>query len=181
MMKRFFAYYQPHRRLFLADFSAAVVSGVLELGFPMAVGIFVDRLLPDQDWGVILLASIALSLIYILNTGLMVVVGYWGHKLGINIETEMRRRSFDHLQKLSFRFYDNQKTGHLVGRVTKDLEEIGEVAHHGPEDLVVAIMTFIGAFALMFAVNVKLALITAAVVPVAGFITTRYGRGMTST
>jgi ATP-binding cassette subfamily B protein len=181
LIKRFFTYYQPHRRLFLADFSAAVVSGVLELGFPMAVGIFVDRLLPDQDWGVILLASIALSLIYILNTGLMVIVGYWGHKLGINIETEMRRRSFDHLQKLSFRFYDNQKTGHLVGRVTKDLEEIGEVAHHGPEDLFVAIMTFIGAFALMFAVNVKLALITAAVVPVAGFITTRYGRGMTST
>ncbi|CAN5464877.1 ABC transporter ATP-binding protein [soil metagenome] len=181
MIKRFFTYYKPHRRLFLADFSAAVVSGVLELGFPMAVGIFVDRLLPDQDWGVIVLASIALSLIYILNTGLMVVVGYWGHKLGINIETEMRRRSFDHLQKLSFRFYDNQKTGHLVGRVTKDLEEIGEVAHHGPEDLFVAIMTFIGAFALMFAVNVKLALITAAVVPVAGFITTRYGRGMTST
>lgn len=181
LVKRFFTYYKPHRRLFLADFSAAVLSGVLELGFPMAVGIFVDRLLPDQDWGVILLASIALSLIYILNTGLMVIVGYWGHKLGINIETEMRRRSFDHLQKLSFRFYDNQKTGHLVGRVTKDLEEIGEVAHHGPEDLFVAIMTFIGAFALMFAVNVKLALITAAVVPVAGFITTRYGRGMTST
>ena len=68
----------------------------------------------------------------------MVVVNYWGHMLGINIETEMRRKSFDHLQKLSFRFYDNQKTGHLVARVTKDLEEIGEVAHHGPEDLFVA-------------------------------------------
>jgi ATP-binding cassette subfamily B protein len=181
LLKRFFAYYKPHRKLFWLDFSSAVVSGVLELAFPMIVGIFVDELLPDQDWGVILLASLGLFLVYLLNTGLMAVVGYWGHMLGINIETEMRRRSFDHLQKLSFRFYDNQKTGHLVGRVTKDLEEIGEVAHHGPEDLFVAIMTFIGAFILMFTVNVKLALITAVIVPVAGFITTRYGRGMTAT
>ena len=81
----------------------------------MAVGLFVDRLLPGQDWGLILLAAAALLAIYLLNTGLMVVVNYWGHMLGINIETEMRRKSFDHLQKLSFRFYDNQKTGHLVG------------------------------------------------------------------
>ena len=71
----------------------------------------------------------------------MAIVNYWGHMLGINIETEMRRKSFDHLQKLSFRFYDNQKTGHLVARVTKDLEEIGEVAHHGPEDVFIAVMT----------------------------------------
>ncbi len=103
--------------------------------------------------------------VYLLNTGLMVIVGYWGHMLGINIETEMRRKSFDHLQKLSFRFYDNQKTGHLVGRVTKDLEEIGEVAHHGPEDVFVAVMTFIGAFALMLWVNPQLALIAAMIVP----------------
>ncbi len=111
----------------------------------------------------------------------MVIVNYWGHMLGINIETEMRRRAFDHLQKLSFRFYDNQKTGHIVGRVTKDLEEIGEVAHHGPEDLFIAIMTFIGAFVLMFLVNPQLALITALIVPITGFITGRYGGGMTRT
>ncbi len=79
----------------------------------------------------------------------MAVVTYWGHMLGINIETEMRRRAFDHLQKLSFSFYDNSKTGHLVARVTKDLEDVGEVAHHGPEDLFIAVMTFVGAFALM--------------------------------
>src|SRR5699024_3892644 len=102
--------------------------------------------------------------IYLFNTGLMVVVNYWGHMLGINIETELRRRSFDHLQKLSFRFYDNNKTGHIIGRVTKDLEDIGEVAHHGPEDAFIAVMTFIGAFILMFNVNAELALITAIVV-----------------
>jgi ATP-binding cassette subfamily B protein len=181
LLSRFFTYYQPHRKLFALDFSCAVLSGVLELGFPMAVGLFIDRLLPGQDWGLILVAAAVLLGVYLLNTGLMVVVNYWGHMLGINIETEMRRKSFDHLQKLSFRFYDNQKTGHLVARVTKDLEEIGEVAHHGPEDLFVAVMTFVGAFVLMFIVNPKLALITALIVPVTGLITTRYGGRMTRT
>ncbi len=181
MFKRFFSYYQPHRRLFLIDFSCAVLSGVLELAFPMAVRTFVDDLLPGQDWGLITIASIALLGIYLVNTGLMVVVNYWGHRLGINIETEMRRKVFDHLQKLSFRFYDNQKTGHIVGRVTKDLEEIGEMAHHGPEDVFIAVMTFLGAFALMFSVNWKLALITAVIVPVTAWITSRYGGRMTRT
>ncbi len=181
VLRRFAAYYRPHRRLFVLDFSCAVVSGVLELGFPMAVGLFVDELLPGEDWGLILLASAGLLAVYLLNTGLMVVVNYWGHMLGINIETELRRKSFDHLQKLSFRFYDDQKTGHIVGRVTKDLEEIGEVAHHGPEDLFVAVMTFVGAFALMFAVNPRLALIVALIVPVTGWITSRYGGRMTRT
>src|SRR3954449_404019 len=181
LFRRFFTYYQPHRKLFALDFSCAVLTGMLELGFPMAVGLFIDRLLPGQDWRLILVAAAVLLGVYLLNTGLMVVVNYWGHMLGINIETEMRRKSFDHLQKLSFRFYDNQKTGHLVARVTKDLEEIGEVAHHGPEDLFVAVMTFVGAFVLMFIVNPKLALITAMIVPVTGLITTRYGGRMTRT
>ena len=181
LVRRFSAYYRPHRRLFALDFSCAVVSGVLELGFPMAVGLFVDRLLPSQDWRAIVFAAVALLAVYLLNTGLMVVVNYWGHMLGINIETELRRRAFDHLQKLSFRFYDNQKTGHLVGRVTKDLEDIGEVAHHGPEDVFIAVMTFVGAFALMFWVNPTLALITAAIVPFTAWVTTRYGGRMTLT
>lgn len=180
MLQRFFAYYRPYRRLFILDFSCAVLSGVLELGFPMAVKVFVDVLLPAGEWQIILAASVGLLFIYILNTGLMATVTYWGHMLGINIETDMRRLAFDHLQKLSFRFFDNQKTGHLVGRLTKDLEEIGEVAHHGPEDLFIAIMTFIGAFLLMMSVNVQLALITAAVVPVTAWVTSRYGGRMTN-
>jgi ATP-binding cassette subfamily B protein len=179
MIRRFFEYYRPWKGLFLLDFSCAVVSGLLELGFPVAVKGFVDNLLPTRQWTMILLAAAVLLAVYILNTGLMAVVVYWGHKLGINIETEMRRRSFDHLQKLSFSFYDNNKTGHLVARITKDLEEIGEVAHHGPEDLFIAVMTFIGAFVLMFWINPQLALITAAVVPVVAWVTSRYGGRMT--
>jgi ATP-binding cassette subfamily B protein len=181
MLKRFFAYYRPHRGLFLSDFGCAVLSGLLELGFPLAVRGFIDHLLPGQDWTLILLASAALLAVYVTNTGLMMIVTYWGHALGINIETEMRRRAFDHLQKLSFRFYDNQKTGHLVARVTKDLEEVGEVAHHGPEDLFIAVMTFIGAFALMFMVHPPLAFMTALIVPLTGWLSSHYGSRMTAT
>ena len=74
-----------------------------------------------------------------LNTALQYVVTYWGHMLGINIETDMRRNVFEHLQKLSFRFFDNTKTGHMVARITTDLQDIGEIAHHGPEDIFIAI------------------------------------------
>ena len=179
VLKEFFSYYAPHRRLFLIDFSAAVISGLLSLGFPLAVAAFVDRLLPQGDWRLILFAAAGLLGIYIINAGLMVVVTYWGHVLGIAIETELRRRAFDHLQKLSFRFFDNQKTGHLIGRLTKDLEEIGEVAHHGPEDLFVAVMTFIGALILMFMVHPTLALIAASIAPLVMFLVVRYGGRMT--
>ncbi len=116
---------------------------------------------------------------YLANTGLTAVVVYWGHLLGINIETEMRRRAFDHLQKLSFSFYDNSKTGNLITHVTKDLEDVGEVAHHGPEDLFIALMTFVGAFALMFSVNTRLALLTTIITPVVTFLSSRYGARMT--
>ena len=179
MLKRFFAYYRPHRGLFALDFGCAVLSGLLELGFPMGVRAFVDQLLPGRDWTIILIASAILLAIYLANTGLTAVVVYWGHLLGINIETEMRRRAFDHLQKLSFSFYDNSKTGNLITHVTKDLEDVGEVAHHGPEDLFIAIMTFLGAFALMFAVNTKLALLTTIITPVVAIVSSRYGNRMT--
>jgi ATP-binding cassette, subfamily B, bacterial len=179
MLRRFFSYYAPYRKLFLLDFSCAILAGLLELAFPMAAKLFVDDFLPTQNWSLILLAATGLLGMYLANTGLNAVVVYWGHMLGINIETDMRRKAFDHLQKLSFRFYDDNKTGHLVARITKDLEEIGEIAHHGPEDLFIAVMTFAGAFALMLIVNVELALITAVVVPLVAWLTTSYGGRMT--
>ncbi len=179
MLRTFFSYYRPYRGLFLVDFGCAVVAGLLELGFPLAVKLYIDRLLPSSDWTLIVVAALVLLLVYLLSAGLNAIVVYFGHMLGINIETELRRRSFDHLQKLSFRYFDNQKSGHLVARLTKDLEEIGEIAHHGPEDLFIAVMTFFGAFLLMLSVNVELALITAAIVPAVAFITARYGGRMT--
>lgn len=179
MIRRFFAYYKPYKKLFCLDFTCAVFSGLFELGFPIAVAMFVDKLLPQGQWGVIALASAVLLCVYLINTGLIATVIYWGHKLGINIETDMRQKAFAHLQKLSFGFFDNQKTGHLVGRLTKDLEEIGEIAHHGPEDVFIAVMTLIGAFALMLYVNAELALITACIIPLIFWFTTRYGGRMT--
>ena len=178
LIRQFLAYYRPHRRLLLLDFGCAAVSGVLELGFPMAVRAFIDRLLPQGDLAMILLAIAALLAVYVANGGLTAVINYWGHVLGISIETELRRRAFDHLQKLSFRFFDNQKTGHLVSRLTTDLVDVGEVAHHGPEDLIIALLTFLGAFALMVQISLPLALVAALVVPLAMGIVAHYGGRM---
>ena len=179
MLRRFFSYYAPYKHLFFLDFGCAVIAGLLELAFPLAVQMFVDRLLPGQNWGLIAMAAAALLGVYVLNTGLQAIVNYWGHALGISIETEMRRQAFDHIQKLSFRYFDNNKSGALITHVTKDLEEVGEVAHHGPEDLFIAIMTFIGAFLLMFMVHWQLALLTTVIVPFMTWLVSRYGAKMT--
>ena len=179
MLLRFFRYYRPYKQLFFLDFGCAIVAGLLELGFPIAVKLFVDNLLPERNWGLIAATAGLLLVVYLFNTVLMAVVNYWGHALGISIETDMRRQAFDHIQKLSFRYFDNNKTGHLITHVTKDLEEVGEIAHHGPEDLFIAIMTFIGAFILMFTVHWELALLTTAIVPFMTWLVSRYGAKMT--
>ncbi|PLR80899.1 multidrug ABC transporter ATP-binding protein [Bacillus canaveralius] len=165
MIKRFFTYYIPHRKLFVIDFSSAVVVAVLELAFPLAVQWFVDSLLPTGNWSAIVSVSAGLLALYIVSTGLQFIVNYWGHKLGINIETDMRQQLFQHVQRQSFKFFDNTKTGHIMSRITNDLFDIGELAHHGPEDLFIAVMTFFGAFWIMLTINVKLALATILIVP----------------
>ena len=181
LLRRFASYYAPYKGLFWLDFLCAVAAGLLELAFPVAVTLFIDRLLPTGQFGIVGLAALGLLIVYLVNAGLQAVVIYWGHMLGISIETDMRRKAFDHLQKLSFRYFDDQKTGHLVARLTKDLEEIGEVAHHGPEDVFIAIMTLIGAFLIMLSVHAPLALITAIIVPLTTYVTGRYGSRMTTT
>ncbi|MEQ2525502.1 ABC transporter ATP-binding protein [Robertmurraya yapensis] len=165
MIRRFFSYYKPHKKLFTLDFSSAIVVALLELAFPLAVQWFIDDLLPDENWSMIVSVSIALLAMYLLSMFLQYIVNYWGHKLGINIETDMRQQLFQHVQKQSFRFFDNTKTGHIMSRVTNDLFDIGELAHHGPEDAFIAVMTFVGAFWIMLTVNVQLALVTFLVVP----------------
>lgn len=165
MIKQFFSYYKPHRRLFLIDFFSAIVVAVLELAFPVAVQWFIDALLPTGEWDVIVKVSVLLLLVYVLSTFLQFIVNYLGHQLGINIETDMRQELFNHVQKQSFRFFDNTKTGHIMSRITNDLFDIGEFAHHGPEDFFIAIMTFVGAFIIMFTVNPTLAILVAVIVP----------------
>lgn len=181
MLKRFFSYYKPYKFLFILDFSCAVFVGLLELAFPLAVNQVIDKLLPDENWTVILWACLGLLLIYTINTVLHYVVTYWGHMLGINIETDMRRKLFQHMQKLSFGYYDSNKTGHSISRLTKDLEEIGEVAHHGPEDVFVAVMTLVGAFILMLTINWKLAIISFIVIPFLTYLAIYFNKKMTRT
>ena len=110
MIKRFFSYYAPYKGLFVLDFGCAVIAGLLELVFPLAVAYFIDSLLPRSEFGFILIAGAVLLAIYAVNAVLHAVVNYFGHVLGVSIETDMRRQVFDHLQKLSFRFFDNNKT-----------------------------------------------------------------------
>lgn len=178
MLRRFFEYYRPYKGLFFLDFTCAVLAGLLELAFPLAVNQFVDKLLPGQNWSLIFAASVVLLAIYAINTGMQYVVTYWGHMLGINIETDMRKKLFDHIQKLSFRFFDNNKTGHLMSRLSNDLMEIGEIAHHGPEDLFIAVMTLIGAFIMMLFINWKLALLTFMVIPFLLWLTILFNKKM---
>lgn len=165
MIRKFFSYYKPHKRLFIIDFSSAVIVAILELAFPIAVQWLIDDLLPDNNWNLIVSVAIILFAVYLLSTFLHYVVSYLGHKLGINIETDMRQELFTHVQRQSFRFFDNTKTGHIMSRITNDLFDIGELAHHGPEDIFIAFMTFTGAFWIMFTVNPTLALIALVMVP----------------
>src|SRR5690625_691827 len=166
VLRRFFSYYRPHKRLFIVDFTSAIIVAILELAFPLAVQWFIDDLLMGDDWNLILTVGFLLLLVYIISTLLQYVVTYFGHKLGVNIETDMRNELFHHVQKQSFRFFDNTKTGHMMSRITTDLFDLGELAHHGPEDFFIAIMTFIGAFWIMFTINFKLSLIILIIVPI---------------
>ncbi|MEK4801500.1 ABC transporter ATP-binding protein [Oceanobacillus sp. FSL K6-0118] len=170
MLRRFFSYYKPHKRLFIIDFTAAVIVAILELAFPIAVQWFIDELLPGNDWNLIVTVSVLLLLVYLLSKFLQYIVTYLGHKLGVNIETDMREDLFRHVQRQSFRFFDNTKTGHIMSRITNDLFDIGELAHHGPEDFFIAIMTFVGTFIIMFTVNPLLAFIILIAVPILIFL-----------
>ncbi|MCM3633714.1 MULTISPECIES: ABC transporter ATP-binding protein [Paenibacillus] len=180
MIAKFFSFYRPYKKLFILDFSCAIIAGLLELAFPLAVRYFTDTLLPTGQWGSIVAASLALLVLYIINTVLMYIVNYWGHTLGISIETDMRRNLFSHIQKLSFRFFDQSKTGHLIGRLTNDMNMIGEMAHHGPEDLFIAIMTLVGSFVIMLTINWKLAVLTFIVVPLIIIVVIHFNKKMTA-
>ncbi len=165
MFKRFFMYYRPYKKLFILDFSCAVIAALLELAFPVIVNNVIDNIMPSKNLKLIIVVCAALFGFYIINTALQYVVVYFGHKLGVNIETDMRDELFAHLQEQPYEYYDNQKTGKLMTRLTTDLFEISELAHHGPEDVFITIMTLVGSFFLMYHIHPQLAFITALMVP----------------
>ncbi|GBG11077.1 multidrug ABC transporter ATP-binding protein [Paenibacillus agaridevorans] len=177
-LRRFFSYYKPYKWLFTLAFGSAIMAALLDLTFPMAINIIIDDLLPKGNWMSILWAGLILLGIYLLSSVFHFVVTYHGHKLGINIETDMRRNLFKRVQKLSFRFFDNNKTGHLVSRMTNDVMDMGEVAHHAPEDLFIAVMTLLGALGIMLGINWQLALLTFVIVPLMIWVSLHFSRKM---
>ncbi|MHC5229983.1 ABC transporter ATP-binding protein [Enterococcus sp. LJL99] len=165
MLKRFFSYYRPYKALFILDFGCAILAGLLELTFPVVVNQVIDKIMPKGNFRLIALVCAGLFLFYLINTFLQYIVVFYGHKLGVNIETDMRQELYEHLQTQPFEYYDNQKTGKLMSKLTTDLFEISEVAHHGPEDVFITVMTLIGAFILMLRIHVQLALATFILLP----------------
>ncbi len=178
-MRRFFSYYAPYKLLFFVDFFCAVLVGLLELAFPLIVNLFIDELLPSGNWRWIILAAAGLLLIYAFNTFMQFIVTYWGHMLGTNIERDIRNDLYGHIQRLSYRFFDNTKTGKLLTRLTNDLMNVGEMAHHGPEDLFIAVMTLLGAFGIMLSIHPELAVISFIIVPFILIIAIYFNKKMT--
>lgn len=166
MLRRFAKYYRPHLPLFLLDFSCAFAMAGLDLVFPVAVQWVIDSILSQQKLALFFQVCAALLGLYLLRALLQYIVDYWGHVLGVRMEYDMRQDLFDHIQKLSFRYFDTTKTGHIMSRLVNDLNEISELAHHGPEDLFIATVTLCGAFVIMMTINWQLTLLAFAVVPV---------------
>ncbi len=162
----FMSYYRPHIKLFALDMFCAFMIAAIDLSFPLVSRYAMTELLPHKAYEAFFVIMGALVAAYVLRNVFYYIVTYWGHSLGIRIEADMRRDLFTHLQKLSFRFYDTHRTGKLISHVTNDLFEVTELAHHGPEDVFISLITIIGSFIVMLGVNWVLALVLIVLVPV---------------
>lgn len=165
-LKIFLSYFVPHLNLFSLDMVCAFFICLIDLSFPYASRMAIHTLLPQSAYqsffaviGIFVLAYLGKGLLYF-------VVSYWGHTFGVHVEADMRRDLFTHLESLSFRFYDRNRTGALMSRMTNDLFEITELAHHGPEDLFISLITLLGAFGIMCTIEWRLAVIVFSVVPI---------------
>ncbi|MBS6764708.1 MAG: ABC transporter ATP-binding protein [Clostridium sp.] len=168
-LKRLFSYYRPYKGLFYSDMFFAILGAAVTLVIPMIVRyitndvIYFDR--ADARHAILILGAVMLALVA-LEVFCNFYIAYFGHTMGAKMEADMRSDIFGHYQKLTFAFYDNQKVGHLLSRITSDLFDISELLHHGPEDLVISIIKIIGSFVILLTVNVKLALIAFIFIPV---------------
>ena len=165
MLRSFLRYFRPHRRLFLLDMCCAVFVALIDLIYPLASRWAMTELLPAKAYLAFFLWIGAFLLLFALRALLQYIITYWGHTFGVRVEADMRRDLFRHLQELSFEYYDKHRTGHLMSRLTTDLFDITELSHHGPEDLLISTVTLLGALAAMFAMEWRLALVIACVLP----------------
>ncbi|RCW54668.1 MULTISPECIES: ABC transporter ATP-binding protein [Halanaerobium] len=178
MLKKFFSYYKNHWKLFLVDISCAILMSGIDLVYPVYVQRLIDDYFPQRNANMIIRIAIILLVLYILRFLFQYIVHYWGHVVGIRMETDMRSDLFTHLQKLSFKFYDNNKVGYLMSRVVNDLNNISELAHHGPEDVLISAMLLIGSFSILVTMHWQLALVTFALIPVMFFFSLHLGEKM---
>ena len=165
-LRIFLSYFKPHRRLFALDMTCAFLIAVIDLAFPLVSRQAMYTWLPEKQFRVFFIVMAAVVVAYVLRSGLYFVVAYWGHTFGIRVEADIRRDLYHHMQELGFDFYDRNRTGQLMSRLTSDLFELTELAHHGPEDLFISVVTIFGALAVMFAVRWELALVLLVLMPV---------------
>ena len=165
-LRIFLSYFKSHRRLFALDMTCAFLIALIDLAFPLVSRQAMYTWLPEKQFRVFFIVMAAVVAAYMLRSGLYFVVAYWGHTFGIRVEADIRRDLYHHMQELGFDFYDRNRTGQLMSRLTSDLFELTELAHHGPEDLFISVVTIFGALAVMFAVRWELALVLLVLLPV---------------
>ena len=177
-LRIFLSYFAPHRRLFALDILCAFFIAVVDLAFPLISRQAMYHWLPDKQYRLFFIVMAAVVVAFVLRSVLYFVVCYWGHTFGIRVEADIRRDLFRHMQELGFDFYDRNRTGQLMSRLTTDLFELTELAHHGPEDLFISAVTIIGALAVMFSIQWRLALVVALIIPVFLLVVLRRRRAM---
>ncbi|MCK5779597.1 MAG: ABC transporter ATP-binding protein [Psychrilyobacter sp.] len=158
-------HFKPHKKLFVLDFTSAFLMAMIDLAFPIFTQRIIDVELPNKNYHFFIVLVVILGVLQIFRAVFAYIVTYYGHKMGVRIRYDMRNKLFRHIQKLSLSYFDNVKTGTLMSRVMGDLEVISELAHHGPEDLFIIVVTFIGSFILMVNLNVTLTIIVFSVLP----------------
>ena len=160
MLRRFISYYRPYKGLFFLDMGVAIFASILSIIFPSLTRQLLKTEIPDKNLQAILIIFAVMLSIYVLQAICQYIRMTWGHILGVKMETDMRSELFAHLQKLSFGYFDRTKTGHMMSRITNDLFQITEMAHHGPEDLIISVATIVGSYIVMFSYSVSLSLIS---------------------
>ena len=165
MLRRFASYYKPHMRLFFADLACALVLSFCDLVYPMITRAMINDYIPNLLLKNLIIAAAILLGCYLLKMALNYFIQYYGHLVGVRMQADMRRDVFDHLQRLPLTYFDNNKTGTIMSRITNDLMDISELAHHGPEDLFISAVMLIGSFCMMASIHLPLTLIVFVCVP----------------
>ncbi len=166
MLKILFKYFKPHISIFILDMCCAILVAAIDLAFPLISRYSMNVMLPGKMYVVFFVVMFIVAVSYLLRSVCYFIMTYWGHTFGVRVEADIRADLFRHLQELDFEFYDHNRTGKLMNRLTGDLFEITELAHHGPEDVVIAGLTILGALGFMFTIEWRLALVVAVIVPV---------------